>query len=369
MVINNLYLKNFRNIDQEKLNFNSRFNIFSGYNGHGKTNYIEAIFFIGTLKSFRNPKQADLIRWDQPFAFLECSSQSGCLKNDLQVLIEPSTKVVKIDNKHPNRILDYCKAISVIAFAPDELAMVTGTPEQRRRYLDRAIFSCQPDYLKAYREYFKALKQRNYLLKQKNYRSIEAWTEELIKKGAQIIFIRNAYIKALSSKFSILYQDISSSDEKVKLCYHSKPLAFLDNIIDIENNLRKSLSEISNKEKECCTTLVGPHRDDIGFFLNEKLIKQHGSQGQQKSFVLALKMSEIEYIYDLYQEYPLLLLDDMTAELDKIRVNHMLRFLLDREMQVFITTTDAGSIVLPDESIKTVFFIENGRSVNEGLHG
>lgn len=363
MFINNISITQFRNIEQTNIKFGSHFNILHGLNGQGKTNFLEAIFLIGTLKSFKHAKNLELIRWDQPASILKCLTTEGKLQHELVVSIDPHKKHVSVDNKSPSRLIDYCNLISVVAFSPEELIMVDGTPDQRRRYLDRAIFCSNSGYLKIYHDYYRVLKQRNHLLRNHIYSGMEAWTDQLIAAGAKLITARKCYIEELTVFFAEFYRSISASDEDGYLCYHPNSLSDFDSYDDISINFRSALTANFKQERDRGTTLNGPHRDDIGFYLSHKQINQHGSQGQKKSFVLAMKMAEIEYLKSKREEYPILLLDDMTAELDKYRVQQLLEFLIKRDMQVFITTTDKTTVPIPESILCSYFHIESGRLV------
>lgn len=363
MLLNNLTINFFRNIRRSELHFDNRFNIFYGKNGQGKTNYLEAIFFLGTLKSFRHAKQKDMIDWDEVTAHLRCSIIDNELQNDLSISFDNSSKILKIDGKSSARAVDYCHLLSVVAFSPEEMVMINGSPEQRRRYLDRAVFCSDPGYLKIYHDYYRVLKQRNQLLKLRNYAGIEAWTDQLANTGARLIHKRSAFIRELAEPFSIYYKNISGSDELARLCYHNPSYDSRFSLSEIRDELFRALNASSRIERDRCATVVGPQRDDLEFFLNDRPIREHGSQGQQKSFVMALKMAEIELLNETSGRLPILLLDDMTAELDSNRIQHLLDFLTGRNIQVFITTTDPASIPLSGSTQRASFLVEDGRIV------
>jgi len=363
MLLKNIQIRMFRNIKTAEIRFGNRFNIFYGNNGQGKTNFLEAIFYLGTVKSFRHAKNREMIAWNQSAATLQCSLADNGLQHDLSIILDNNNRQLKVDGKNVTKVIDYCTTFSVVAFSPDELGMVSGTPEQRRRYLDRAIFSSSPQYLTIYHDYFRALKQRNKLLKQRSYAGIEAWSDQLAAAGARLVSVRSRYIKELAELFFKYYRDISGSDEEASLCYHANSLSELNDPVDVRNQLLNAWTDSSRLERERGMTLKGPHRDDLAFILNNKPIREHGSQGQQKSFVLALKMAEIEYLEKLSGRLPILLLDDMTAELDNSRTWHLMKFLTDREMQVFITTTDPDTVPLANELEFSRFHVESGRLV------
>lgn len=363
MRLKKLSVNKFRNIERSVVEFDNRFNIFHGKNGQGKTNYLESIFFLGTLKSFRNSKQKEMVTWNENSSYLCCSIDDDNLGHELSVSFENSAKQLKIDGKSASRIIDYCKTFTVVAFCPEEIIMINGAPDQRRRYLDRAVFSCDPGYLKIYHDYYRILKQRNHLLKQRTYAALEAWTEQLACSGARLAYERSIYVEKLSEGFSGFYKSISGSDEEAALCYHCSSYRDDFTLKDIQSELLKEITLSSRMERERGTTVVGPHRDDLEFYLNNRLIREHGSHGQQKSFVLALKMAEIDYMSRVSGKVPVLLLDDMTAELDSSRIGHLMNFLVQRDMQVFITTTDKNSVPLPEGRECSTFLVENGRIV------
>ncbi len=363
MLLKQLYISNYRNIERCNVELGSRFNLFYGKNGQGKTNFLEAIFFLGTVKSFRHARQSEIIRWGKEGALLKCSIMDNDISHDLELSFQPRSKQLSVDGKVSQRLTDYCSCLSVVAFSPEELIMVSGSPEQRRRYLDRAVFSSDAVYLRLYHDYYRALKQRNQLLRERNYFAMEAWNEQLVETATRLTLARVNYLNELAPLFSAFYSVISGSDEVGRLCYHAHAFEGGNEAAEIKEKIRLALQENSRVERERGTTMIGPHRDDLVFLLNDKPIRQHGSQGQQKSFVLALKMAEIEYLKRRSGSSPVLLLDDMTAELDSSRISHLLGYLLEGEMQVFITTTDPATVPLPENTACTAFQVRNGRLV------
>lgn len=361
MLLDHLSIRNFRNIERSELDLGNRFNLFYGDNGQGKTNYLEAIFFLGTVKSFRHARQTDLISWDHQATTLSCTVFDDAIRHDLAITFEAHGKQLGVDGKSATRLIDYCNVLSVVAFAPEELIMVSGSPDQRRRYLDRAIFSSDAGYLRLYHDYYRVLKQRNQLLRSRSYYAIDAWSEQLVETASKLIIARDRYITELAELFSEFYTLISGSDEVGRLCYHAHALEALERPDDVRGRLIRAVEKNSAAERERCTTLVGPHRDDLAFLLNGKPIRLHGSQGQQKSFVLAMKMAEIEYLTRKSGSQPVLLLDDMTAELDSSRISHLLDYLVQKQMQVFITTTDPATVPLPENIACSAYRVTGGR--------
>lgn len=361
MQLDHLSIRNFRNIQSTDVDFGNRFNLFYGNNGQGKTNFLEAIFFLATVKSFRHARQAEIINWGQTGAVLKCAVTNDNVRHELAASFQAQGKQLSVDNKNATRLTDYCSFLSVVAFSPEELIMVNGSPEQRRRYLDRAIFSGDAGYLRTYHDYFRVLKQRNQLLRSRSYYAMEAWNEQLVETAVRLIIARDRYVAELAELFHGFYGVISGSDEVGQLWYHAHALDGQKEAVDIREKLRSSLAAHNSAERDRCTTLVGPHRDDLIFLLNGKPIRQHGSQGQQKSFVLAMKMAEIECVTRKSGLLPICLLDDMTAELDNNRISHLLDYLTRRQMQVFITTTDPATVALPENTACSAFHVKGGR--------
>jgi DNA replication and repair protein RecF len=361
MQLEHISINNYRNIERAEVSFGSRFNLLYGNNGQGKTNVLEAIFFLATVKSFRHARQAEIVAWGKQGTALRCSVTDNQIRHDLAVCFDGHSKQLSVDGKTAGRLTEYCSHLSVVAFSPEELIMVSGAPEQRRRYLDRAIFSSDAGYLKHYHDYFRALKQRNQLLRNRSYHAMDAWNEQLVETAARLIIARHRYVTDLAGLFREFYGIISGSDEIGQLWYHAHALEGLKNNDEVRERLRSLLVRNSSAERERCTTLVGPHRDDLVFLLDGKPIRQHGSQGQQKSFVLAMKMAEIEYLTRKSGSVPICLLDDMTAELDHHRVSHLLSYLVERRMQVFITTTDPATVSLPEQTEISAYRVRAGR--------
>lgn len=363
MYLKKIKINKFRNIERTTIDLDSRFNLFCGRNGQGKTNYLESIFFLGTLKSFRSAKQKEMLTWNENTSLIDCSLIDNNLGHELSVAFEKNSRTLKIDGKSAPRAVDYCKILSVVAFAPEEITMINGSPEQRRRYLDRAIFSSDPGYLKIYHDYHRVLKQRNQLLKLRNYAGLEAWTDQLTTTGTRLVLERADYVAKLAADFCCFYKNISGSDEEVSLCYRNSSFAGGETEEEIRNEISRSIVLTSSLERDRGTTVVGPHRDDLDFYMNNRPIREHGSHGQQKSFVMALKMAEIDYLSKISERMPILLLDDMTAEFDRSRIDHLMDFLVNRNMQVFITATETSSVPLPHGMECTTFLVENGRIV------
>ncbi len=364
MKLKKICIFSFRNIEKIELSPNERFNIITGNNAQGKTNILESIYLLSAMKSFRMTRNTELIKNGFPYSVIKGSVDRDGVTRDITVCIEPSGKKAKVDNKNVSRLSDFFGCINMVVFSPEDISMVRGLPESRRRYLDRAVFSSDFGYLTVHHEFFKILKNRNSLLKTGIASGLDVWTERLAAAGARLIKARISYIEEISALLADFYAILGGRSQSAHIRYRSEALRMAAASVstdEIMNGLLEVLDVKSAEEKIKGTTLAGPQRDDIEFFLNGRALKLHGSQGELRSFILALKMAEIEYIKRRHLAPPVLLLDDMTSELDGDRNRNLLDFLKDREMQVFITTTSMKNLCLPENINQSVFTVQGGK--------
>ena len=359
-----LKLASFRNLQNLELAPGKKFNVFYGKNGQGKTNLLESIYLLATMKSFKQAKNAELIAFGSEFALIRGVVERDQVQREIALLLEKQGKKAKIDAKMVTRLDDFFGNLNVVLFTPEEISMVRGGPEMRRRYLDRAVFTCDLSYLAAYHDYAKILKNRNALLKVSEGFGIEVWTEKLIESAQRVIARRRAYLHEMGLLLQRFYSEISGNDETVQVEYRLHGVdekAFAE---DPAGALDRALKAHAAEEKRRCSTAIGPHRDDLYFGLNGRSARHFASQGQQRCFVLALKMAEIEYITRCFEAPPVLLLDDMTSELDRERNRNLMEFLKKREMQVFITTTSLQNVAVEGMEDNRTFRISEGKILN-----
>lgn len=365
MRINSLVVSRFRNIDFLKFSPGKNFNLIYGLNGQGKTNLLESIYILGSSRSFRNVKLHDLIKYDSQISRIQGTIESVNTKNTIRLDIEQNGKKVEIDNKKIQRASQLYGLFNLIIFSPDDTDMIRLGPDMRRKYLDRAIYVTNITYLQHWNDYYRILKQRNHLLKIKQKDDLDIWTEKIARSGAELIRYRYIFVKQLNEVINHYYSDISGTIEKAEIEYLSE----IKNCSDLEG-LYKQLYFLLQKHQlndlRYGTTTVGPHRDDLQFWLDQKKLKISGSQGQKKSYILALKMAEIDNINNIFNENPVLLLDDINSELDQQRKEKLMSFLLKRNLQVFITTTEKIDINQSDVEKWAVFHMENGNLTFEG---
>jgi DNA replication and repair protein RecF len=360
MRLQSIFLASFRNIRRAELEPAARFNILYGNNGQGKTNLLEAIYLLGTLKSFRLAKNGELITWGAPFTLVKGVVEQEGVIREIALAIERDGKRVRLDDKVISRPADFFGSLNVVVFSPDEMAMAKGGPELRRRYLDRAVFSGDPAYLILFHDYSRVLKNRNALLKKEDCGDLDVWSEHLAEAGARLIARRVMYLRAIEVLLKDFYRAIAGCGEEAGIVYRPHLLDRERLLTEGATHLREGLIRTAGEERRTGATAVGPHRDDVEFLLNGKALKQYASQGQQRSFILALKMAEIEYLRRKFASPPILLLDDMTSELDQERNRNLMAFLKEQQMQVFITTTSLQGISIDGIDNYTTFLVSDG---------
>ena len=366
MYIKNINLINFRNYEKLTISFNKGLNIIIGNNAQGKTNLIESIYLSGFGKSFRTSKDNDLIKINEKFLY----SKLNFIKNEREQNIEFTIKgnrkkEIKINGRNILKLSEVLGNINVVIFSPDDLKLIKDSPSERRKFIDRELSQMSTIYYKKLVEYNKILNQRNNLLRkiifnEKLKDTLEVWDLKLADVGSDIVYRRYEFICKLDKISNKIHKKISDGKENLVMKYISgvKCKNFNDKD-EIKKNFFENL--INNYEKDINRgfTSVGPHRDDISLFVNDINIKKFGSQGQQRTAVLSLKLSEIELIYSETGEYPILLLDDVMSELDINRQNDLL-YMID-DVQTIITTTDVNNINVKNIKLSTIFKVNNGK--------
>jgi DNA replication and repair protein RecF len=364
MRLKQLHIDSFRNLAEVELVPGNGFNIIHGANGQGKTNLLEAVYLLGTMKSFRHARNRDLVMWDAPTGIINGTVDKDGVTRNIALIVDREGKRVRIDRKAVEKLADFFGNLNVVIFSPEEIAMVKGVPELRRRYLDRAVFSGDQGYLLLHHDYTKILRQRNSLLKSDDRSGLEVWSEKLAEAGARVIRRRLAYLAEIAPLVRDYYGEIAGSGEAT-LAYHPHLLTEKRLTEDPAAAIKEGLARMAADERRLCSTLVGPHRDDIEFRLHGKAAKLHASQGEQRSFVLALKMAEIEHIQKKFSHPPVLLLDDISSELDRERNSNLMGFLKTREMQVFISTTGLDNLALHGMDNYRTFLVSGGKVLNQ----
>ena len=338
MFIKNLKLFNFKNHNEKSFDFSPEINCFVGNNGAGKTNILDALHYLSMAKSFLGNLDAQNILHESDFFAIEAEIQ-GEEKNDIIKVQLPKEgkKIIKKNDKTYERIADHIGFLPSVMISPYDSNLISDGSESRRKFLDAMISQTDSDYLFALIQYQKTLQQRNALLKYfaKNRTfdldSLEIYNEPLNKFGTQIFEKRQRFVASILPTIQHFYEIISKGNEKVTVIYESN----LN-----EQNFEEILSENLEKDRVLTYTSRGIHKDDLRFEMNGNLIKKFGSQGQQKSFLIALKLAQIKRIKDITNKNPILLLDDIFDKLDDNRVSQLIELVNQQNFgQIFITDT------------------------------
>ncbi|NTW88083.1 MAG: DNA replication/repair protein RecF [Desulfobulbaceae bacterium] len=365
MRLRSLAVADFRNVHSVHIEPGERFNLLHGLNGQGKTNILEAIYLLGSPRSFRTSRLPELIKHGERQAQIQGAVESGGIENRLRLVIEVAGRKVEIDGKAVHKASELHGKLNSVVFSPDDTGMVRMGPESRRRYLDRAVYMGDIGYLHCWHNYQRILKQRNHLLKSSDRTGLDIWTEKLADTGAEVIERRLKFVAVLDDKLQKYYATISGGSETSRIIYQPDGVGSTERE-SICEELLELFKRHQRSDERYGTTTAGPHRDDLTFILDERPLKAFGSQGQQKSFVLALKMAEMDNLHETFGEAPLLLLDDMSSELDARRNHNLMEFLTTRKIQVFITTTERSPALLAAAPHCAVFHVENGNLTFEG---
>lgn len=364
MHVENIRLINFRNYYSLNIDLNKKTNIFIGKNAQGKTNLLEAIYICATGRSFRTNRDKEIINFNKSEAYVGAQMDIGKFEKFIEIKMErDKTKRIRVNKTELKNYKELYSGLNVVVFSPEDLKLVKEGPGERRNFLDTEISQIKPVYSYNINRYNKILFQRNNLLRsnkfQKNIKSLlEIFDIQLAKIGTDIIIERNRYIDELSKISNITHNKITLSNENLELKYISN-IEISDNKLEMEKSYVDKLSKNIDKDIESASTGLGPHRDDILMTINNKDLKTYGSQGQQRTVVLSIKLSEVELIKKERGIYPVLLLDDVFSELDEERRKYLIRSFQD--MQTLITVTDAIDLKQMNNIEKSVFYIENGK--------
>lgn len=366
MKINNLVLKNFRNYNNLEIVFNDNLNIIIGNNAQGKTNILEAIYYLSITKPININNDKNLIMKDKLVASIKALIKSNESENELLINIANTGKKLVFNNTEIKKHSDFIGKLKVILFTPDSLRIIKDGPSNRRRFLNIDISQLYVKYINYLNEYNIILKQRNeYLksIKNNNYNEVylEILNSKFIDLAVNVYKYRLEYINCINKYVDKIFENISG--------YKGLSLKYITNIsLDDMGIVKKMLYDKINSlfEKEVIygSTLVGPHRDDFSFSLLDNDLLLYGSQGQLKMAILALKLAEIKVFKEVSGEYPVLLLDDLFSELDVVKRNKLIEE-INSDIQVIITTTDLNNINkdLIDNSF--IYVIENGEIISK----
>lgn len=372
MIIKRLELRNFRNYKEQTIDFIPSINYIYGMNAQGKTNVLEALFFMGCARSHRTSRDACLVKEDEGSFMLRINIvYDDEIEREIKIAYDKDTKKKElfINGKKQQNIGELFGKMQLVFFSPEDLMMLKEGPAVRRRQIDIIMSQIKPAYFFELSRYHKMLAQKNNLLKEikkkaKLIETLDIWSENLANTGAKVIIKRREFIKEMSKIAKQKHLVISDGDETLNIIYKT----FCEINSDLrEEDIAKKLFDkfLENREREILTgiTFIGPHRDDIIFDINGMDTRNFASQGQQRSAVLSFKMAQLDYIYSETGERAVLLLDDVFSELDEKRKEFMYGNLSDN--QIYITGTQRDDIIKRRFDDINYLFVENGRVLRE----
>ncbi|MEN6314011.1 MAG: DNA replication/repair protein RecF [Clostridiaceae bacterium] len=363
MLIKSIGLRNFRNYESLQINFEKEFNIIYGNNAQGKTNIIEAIFLCASGRSHRTSKDSELVKYGEDAFDIKLVLEKQNVKKEIHIAYNnEDRKKIKINDIAAKKIGDLMGHLNAVMFSPEDLLLIKQGPAERRRFADIALSQLKPSYFYDLQQYAKILFQRNSLLKNITIKrdledTLEVWDKHLAKTGARIMKERERFVKRMNELAKSRHNDLTNSEENLTLKYDPSFQIRDDNYNDLEGCFKCELEK--NKEREIYkgSTIIGPHRDDIDIILNDESTKIYGSQGQQRTSVLSMKLAEIDLMKEESGEYPVLLLDDVLSELDDRRKEFLIESI--KNVQTFITCTDRRFFKAKRENT-SFFYVENG---------
>ncbi|KAA1039522.1 DNA replication/repair protein RecF [Macrococcus equipercicus] len=364
MKLKTLKLLHYRNYEQVALSFHDEVNVLIGANAQGKTNLLEAIYCLALAKSHRATHDKELINWDADFALIEGELEYKHGTMPLSLQISSKGKKAKANHLEQSKLTQYIGHMNVVLFAPEDLNLVKGSPQIRRRFIDIEIGQISAVYLNDLSNFQRILKQKNHYLKQLKQNPqgdrtmLDVLNQQFSEYAARLTLRRHQFISQLEEKAIDIHSGITKTAEMLTIHYQAS-LQLQDNLEAMIAATYSKLSESMDKEIDRMASLYGPHRDDLTFSINGIDVQTYGSQGQQRTTALSLKLAEIELINEEIGEYPILLLDDVLSELDDTRQTHLLTT-IQHKVQTFVTTTSVEGIEHETIEQAKLFYVDHG---------
>lgn len=366
MILTELHLHHFRNYQDLTVNFAPGINVLIGHNAQGKTNMLEAIYALSLTRSHRTNNDRELINWQESTATISGVVQKATGRVPLELQFTPNGKKAKVNHLEQARLASYVGQLNAILFAPEDLSLVKGAPAVRRHFMDMEFSQMSSKYLYDASQYRTLLRQKNKYLRQLKYGQqhdrvlLDVLSDQLAAYGAEVMVARFRFLQQLEKWAADLHYQISLNQEKLQLVYVNQLKVKAKTTVDQAYQQLLGLYR-NNREREIDrgTTMYGPQRDEIHFMVNGKNVQSFGSQGQQRTTALSVKLAEIDLMKEQTGEYPLLLLDDVLSELDTIRQTHLLTAIQDK-VQTFLTTTSLSDVARQLIKKPTIFEIKNG---------
>ena len=355
MIIKSIKLENFRNYESLELDFENGTNILYGDNAQGKTNVLEAIYLSATTKSHKGSKDKEIIKFEKDESHIHMFLDKEGMEYRVDMHLRRSkSKGIAINGQPIKKAADLVGLLNVVFFSPEDLSIIKDGPSDRRKFVDMELFQIDKYYLYNLNQYNKIINQRNKLLKDFYFNTdlnetLQVWNMQLVTYGKQIISRREKFVEQLNEIIFDIHKNLSGGKEELTIIY--EPNVGED---EFENKLKSS----QERDIKLKMTSVGPHRDDFCFMINGVDIRKYGSQGQQRTAALSLKLAEIELLKKVTGDLPVLLLDDVLSELDSNRQNYLLNSIGD--IQTIITCTGLDEFINNRFEIDKIFKVTNG---------
>lgn len=355
MIIKSIKLENFRNYESLDLDFEKGTNILYGDNAQGKTNVLEAIYLSATTKSHKGSKDKEIIKFEEDESHIRTILDKEGMEYRVDMHLRKSkSKGIAINGQPIKKAADLIGLLNVVFFSPEDLSIIKNGPSERRKFVDMELFQIDKYYLYNLNQYNKIINQRNKLLKDFYFNTdltetLQVWNMQLVTYGKQIISRREKFVEQLNEIIFDIHKNLSGDKEKLEIVYEP-------NVNEDDFELKLKMSQ--EKDIKLKMTSVGPHRDDFCFMVNGVDIRKYGSQGQQRTAALSLKLAEIELVKKVTGDHPVLLLDDVLSELDSNRQNYLLNNIGD--IQTIITCTGLDEFINNRFEIDKIFKVSNG---------
>jgi len=363
MIINTLSLYNYRGYKKADIAFGKGVNFFIGNNGSGKTNLLEAIYFLALAKSYKT-NDASTIKNDRNFSRISASILSD-KKLETKIVISKTGKKIIVNSSEIDKLSDYIGKVKVLAFLPEDMDLIKGPPKNRRYFLDMIIGQIDKNYLLELSNYKNILKQRNETLKivseskTKDFTLLDIYTEQLAKSAEIIIGLRKKFVEAINIEIIQMHHYLAANNKKIEFKYN--PL--------VDTNIIKELKDRYSKDIIFRSTSVGPHRDDYDFIIDNTIAKDYASQGEQRIMILSIVLSIANIIINQNNTKPILLLDDVFSELDYLRQNQLVKYLNSSDLQSIITSTNIKDINNSFLNNSKIFSVKNHIIKEDRING
>ena len=362
MIVESVELKDIRNYEFLDMNFNEHVNIIYGDNAQGKTNILESIYMCSTSKSHRGSKDREIVRFGKDESHIKLNVLKHGMKYRIDMHLKKSkTKGIAVNGIPIKKAVELFGIINIVFFSPEDLNIIKNGPSERRRFMDMELSQLDKIYLSNLVNYNKVLNQRNKLLKdiafspsEQLMQTLDIWDMQLVKYGSLIIKGRKSFIEKINTIISDIHSRLTGGIENIKVCY----------VPDVDvNDFEEEVGNSRQKDIKYKVTGKGPHKDDLIFLINDNDVRKYGSQGQQRTAALSLKLSEIELVKLVIKDTPVLLLDDVLSELDSNRQNFLINSIGD--IQTIVTCTGLEEFINNRMNINKIFKVTDGHVVNE----